>query len=486
MAELKYKLLRELPNTKIGVVKTEFNWEQIHGVYPKKHPDWFEKIEDIPEWVICIKEDSIWKGTLNRLYEPLSYKSAFDWNIKGFKFSVSKSRFREATPAEVEAHKLGLHIGDKVWHRFFPQEGYYKLVSFRKTTTGILADFKCGGNFINIVNLTTKEPIPKIITEEGDKLYSDGKCWFIRPNHELNISFNIWSGTTDIIEGKYFSSKSNAQQYFVELQAKKRGIKIGTEVFGKGVKNYLGKVMHITHQGNSVQLNTEKLGYVLFGHVITLKELAKEEGLEIGTKLSGQFIKDWLLHSAHFYIEEDYIEADTEVESFYMSDNKPLFKITNGRGLQIIGFKKFKEQWEATQKIETLGIPEEVKRESCSTCKFYTIANSCLDCSYRFTNKWQPKQLKFVTTLKPKLMLGEEEVTLQKNGIKVKGDFIPTEKWILHYKKFREILNTGVKSFTTELYGYLIDYKRDDITLGCIHGIKLKEIEEVVKAINNL
>jgi len=97
-----------------------FNWvessSQLKGaIYfssEEKAQEYLDSLK-VPKWVICIREKRGFLGNLNMVYEVLKYENG------SYYFDISKAigedLVREATKAEVEAHKLGFHIGNKVW-----------------------------------------------------------------------------------------------------------------------------------------------------------------------------------------------------------------------------------------------------------------------------------------------------------------------------------------------------------------------------------
>jgi len=364
----------------------------------------------IPKWGICIEESTgDWAGVLNRLYKIEKENDFTTWNLKGYTGSHSKSRFRIATKAEIEAHKLGFHIGDKVW------------LKDNNIEKGVILNFFDGGYTENIVvitdktnssglwldDITNKEPVPKLITEEGDKLYGNDRCWYISKIENFNDSlFYNWDGN-EIHNGKYFSKKENAEQYFTELQIKKRGIDVGTKIFAKKNKDYLGKISAIKFGNLSLWIGCDM--YTL-NYIITLEELIKEEGLKIGIELDKELLHAWL----NSYIKTNPAKIkDSILLKFVIIGSIPYFS-TNLNTLRLIGFKKFKEKWELKQNIKDgwkavgPGIREQLDSDldidkTCETCKHFKQESHtadedyyvCDECSKNKESQWQPKKSKF-------------------------------------------------------------------------------------------
>lgn len=321
---------------------------------------WLED-QKVPEWVICTSNLIMIAGkdrgkvalTTNMLYEVFSnrpYATVLD--DMGDAHEKVNSWVREATPAEVEAHKLGFHIGDKVWNKN-TRILLGKIDSFLSGDPSILVFLNPKDGFekaFGINEITNKEPQSKLITEEGDKLYGNDKCWFVNNTTTYWVDTNLTNYVGDSTTiGKYFSKKKNAQQYWAELQAKKRGIEIGTDIFGGTEKLYNGKVTAITMNPmeNDIQLHLSPTKYMYINEATTLEEFAKEEGLEIGMKLDIELVKAWAVYTNNAYIAFDnYI-----IYSFNLNKGVPKFS-NQFRWYPIIGFKKFRKEWEAKQKFE--------------------------------------------------------------------------------------------------------------------------------------
>lgn len=196
----------------------------------------------------------------------------------------------------------------------------------------------------------------KLITEEGDKLYGDDKCWIVNSNltsvdNFNNKNFNNWQGISE--SDKYFSKKENAEQFFAELLAKERGIEIGTEMFGyvsselKHYRKVTSIKFHRNHGSSEFLLGTEEHPRPIYATVMyTLEELVKKEGLEIGMQLPSELINAW----CYTYYEGNYsIKTPLSIIKFSILDSQVWFG--DGKlSYRLIGFKKFKEEWELKQK----------------------------------------------------------------------------------------------------------------------------------------
>jgi len=376
-----YKLLQELPDHTKGDVHTKEYWKD----WFKKHKfasqldnsAWFTESKEIPEWVICIKERTCLNGELNMLYKVQNYyKNVGAYEISD-QININEQLVRRATEAEIAAHKLGFHIGDKVnWIATDP-------------ITDIIKSFHLSGSVIcaklNNVTHTScslkyiehfKEE-PKIITEEGDKLYGDDECWVVnsRISGFGTDNYDNWGGLSD--DSKYFSKKENAEQYFSELQTEKRVVKIE---YHEGY-------------GSKIAITTDKGGIASLDHVITINELAAEEGLSIGMELDVELVKAWAIYTSTAYIAfSNYV-----ISSFNLDVTTPKFS-NQFRWYPIIGFKKFKEQWEKNQEvIKYVEGSDLAIDKTCETCKTirdleheFEPCKTCISETTIYYN-WQPK-----------------------------------------------------------------------------------------------
>jgi len=467
------------------------------------------KEQEVPEWVICVEESNSQQGKLNEVYSVI--KITKDYYYFQESLCIAKSQVRKATPAEVEAHKLGFHIGDKVWFLGTPGNNSYgkyhgKIKSFfidkdrdAKKGERYLKDNKylCASldnsgeernDYDSLKRLTNKEPQPKLITEEGDKLYGKDKCWVIGQFNETfgERLYDNWDG----VNHKYFSKKENAEQYFAELQAEKRGIKIGSWVQNTFSGDW-AKVKKIYYLNSipEVSFGLEGHDSWIRGnlHVKTLEKFAKEEGLKIGIELDKNLLK-----SRH--INE--LETVTpKIIGFNIDDGIPYFN-TLGLRYNLIGFKKFREEWEAKQIPKdgliaewTFGgvaqIFEPGIEKTCGTCKFSKEdyqPDPCSICSVKFKNEWQPKELE------PELMLGDKITVINKEVVRTKEGSVYTNDWL----KWVEPLLEAEKHFKGgEVVGKLAMWDTlavfsGDIEIGCIKDITWKQLKTVTEAVKKL
>jgi len=66
-----YKLLKDLPDAKKGKVRSVYNWEKFHCIYPKEHPDWFAQY-------ILTTEDGVDIYVGDQL-SPINTKGSIGW-----------------------------------------------------------------------------------------------------------------------------------------------------------------------------------------------------------------------------------------------------------------------------------------------------------------------------------------------------------------------------------------------------------------------
>jgi hypothetical protein len=228
----------------------------------------------------------------------------------------------------------------------------------------------------------------KFTTADGvDKYDGDLFYWFLEDT-TLITKLQVRYGTNNEDNHKAFHSLQNAQQYCAEQIAAKRGIKIGDIVFGIYTKDSY-RVDKIYSNGND--MGVEENGYTKnpFSDILTIEELAKEEGIEIGmrfnVKLLDKYTKNYNLHYSFYSDNEvDYFDiCDWEHKEFAILLNKPCFVIC-GAYLPIIGFKKFKEEFESKNKPLFLGkyevsFPVREEELTVSISEGYLIVESFLN-----------------------------------------------------------------------------------------------------------
>lgn len=190
---------------------------------------------------------------------------------------------------------------------------------------------------------------PKFTTADGVKKYEGDKVYDGRDLSQIIIDgYKI-----DRVVEEYFDKLENAQQYLAEQIAKKRGIEVSTVLFDKKTKNLIGStgktISIFWHSYNVYFIHANSPFNYNINEVLTLEELAKEEGLEIGTKLNSKLLYAYTKSLNLTYLfTEDYYTISEFLISTKILKNKPCFVIY-GAEIPIIGFKKFKEKWEAEQ-----------------------------------------------------------------------------------------------------------------------------------------
>ncbi len=398
------------------------------------------KSKETPEWVICIKEKKYLRGKLNMLYRVESYNEA----VKAYRIdsqtSIHSELVRPATEAEISAHEEGFHIGDKVWYAGYsldiPFKEYLgKIKSFYYSLESPVLSCEVENKTMftqwNLRDLTKKEPMShKFITEEGTKIYKGDKCWYINNDTTSIIketSYEVWVGGSS--NGKYFSGEEKARQYFAELQAEKRDIKIGTELFYD--KEYRGNVEKIVLGDEDIllYLNHKPSEFLFLNDAVTLVELAKEEGLEVGMKIDKKLLKNYSIS----------VGNNSRVDRLYVQDTIAYFS-DGGFRHKIIGFKKFKEEWELTQKGITIvqGSDLDIDK-TCETCKWVFGSHYCIDCKQWELDRedlWQPKEPKFEVNKWYEHETGSFGLFVE-NGCNNKGfDLLENDsyKWITNMK----------------------------------------------------
>lgn len=136
---------------------------------------------------------------------------------------------REATKGEIEAHNLGFHIGDPITfgHASSKYSVHFigNIIGFNYDENVLLVETDKDISVVLGDNIQIDDP--KIITEEGDKIYEDGKCWYVPfLTHKFDLlNYDEWEGNKDP-NGKYFTEKGNAEKYFNEIDPQKINIRI--------------------------------------------------------------------------------------------------------------------------------------------------------------------------------------------------------------------------------------------------------------------
>ncbi len=307
---MNYKLLQGYPPYKIGDILTPALEVGVHACekYPmdnrlhiptkiiEEAPMYFQAISEESKYVIWIDNKGSFSSGLMVCKPDFKYGKIFNIHKEEFDSTLfsnwdnflSKEKyghnFREVTKSELEAHKLGFHLGDSVWytqnHTEYSKGDYIgKISDFSEITGCAVFDFILKEPLygIGLYNLTTIEPKAKIITEEGDKVYGIDECWFVCDISDIftDSNYSNWTGNS-LPTGKYFTIKENAELYFAAVKAIKRDIENGTHIFLKSTSAYFGQVSSIFYEDDLVCLKLDN-GYIIdLDQIITEKEILKE------------------------------------------------------------------------------------------------------------------------------------------------------------------------------------------------------------------
>ena len=196
-----------------------------------------------------------------------------------------------------------------------------------------------------LTKLLSKEA--KFTTADGVNKYNGDEYWYI--TKELYVPYKSVVTDTYYKDVVYFDKLKNAQQYLAEQIFLKRGIKVGTILFNKKTKvvSRAARIKWSSFNTPIVQLssNIGDTGYTI-DSMMTFSELIEEEGLIKGTDIEGKLVIDWIQSYYRGSDNDSNKEENTKVRDHIIINNKPMFIITNGRWLNIIGFKAFRKQWE--------------------------------------------------------------------------------------------------------------------------------------------
>lgn len=189
------------------------------------------------EWIRIIAKDNIYLP-YGHLFN-ISGRKVTDDNciclngIDGFAHYIDINQTIKATPAEIEAHKLGFHVGDEVWLN--EKSNFNHKTSFIITEIGynfgkkgiMSAKFRKEDSLIyEYIDCLTKTP-PKqpIFQIDGKDMFEGDEYWFLlkKENWKLKEETVIFSNSPqyDNINCKRFSTKQDALNYILE-EAKRR------------------------------------------------------------------------------------------------------------------------------------------------------------------------------------------------------------------------------------------------------------------------
>jgi len=319
---------------------------------------------------------------------------------------------------------------------------------------------------------------PKFTTADGVDKYEGDKYWIIRNGKPLIREVGKICNVVSDMANYMWDKEENAQQYLAEQLTKKRGIEVGTIVFDED-KKHIGKVTNIERtvklpKETRLWFNNEseakgkvKLGWYDLSEVLTIEEIAKEEGLEVGMELEANLYYSWKNESyANQYRWQ--INPTNKIDKIEILDNKPYFCIADCI-LPIIGFKKFKEEWEAKQKktIE-VEVPEgyefnsiytEIGGEELKKTSFTQV-------TWKLTEK-QPN--------------AEEEAN--KLGFKI-GDkvwSIVNKEYLGEIKKFHNSVCGNVMLYVNNTTGYSLTYATNKVA---IHTPTKEDFEFIKNKLN--
>jgi len=219
------------------------------------------------------------------------------------------------------------------------------------------------------------EKLPKLVTEEGDELYDDDKCYFIYDNaYHSSATFSNYKGDcAKDPNAKYFSSLLNAQNYLAELAARRVGIEEGTDLFSKDGL-YLGEACEIQHSevyDFRIVIEKDEASFIFRPYfVFTLTEFAKKEGIELGSSFSNSLITSWVDHYGILSGAIRFAETTHVIKSFIICNRRPMMVTESGRWFRMQGFKKYKEACDSIKGRKIyLAIPYSGMEES----SFHTV-----------------------------------------------------------------------------------------------------------------
>lgn len=389
-----YKLIKDLPGLEIGKIETKkywIKWFSDHGFcFDNNKNTYLEKLEPLfytedfkdgsfPEKFCNICKDKsnlcstqgngqknchCWNGELKG--EPI-YRGDKCWFIhkkckdvtkqykvwggdskgtaKGKYFSNEDNALRYCNQLNWE-DKLKFKVGDRVVGNGIP---YRMIVGELDYLDEQYVLFPEEGN--GIIHFNKQEVFelytePKFITADGVKKYEGNKFYDVFNSKITKLTVYKHDSFHKDSCKNYFDKLENAKQYLAEQIAKKRGIEIGTELFWSVTKDFAGECKYIQNSTNGVMVNG--IGFCTnIKHFITLSELAKEEGLSVGMLLDITTLNEYNHCQNHVYLYEDW--NNPTITGFTTYKNKPMFIVDNSQYYPIIGFKKFKEEWEIKQ-----------------------------------------------------------------------------------------------------------------------------------------
>lgn len=185
-----------------------------------------KKKKQNPEWIRITEKGtrSVPDGMLFKVKSWGSDGYPFIKDLDGDELSVNLSKWELATPAEIEAHKLGFHVGDEVYN----SDGNKFIIrdfDLGGLTGEVIAYFKAGFDYTiyNYLSQITKTP-PKqpILQIDGKDYYKDEEYWSIGLNENWKLfhvkikSRNEGTVLKSDEYWQYFTTKQQALEYVLE------------------------------------------------------------------------------------------------------------------------------------------------------------------------------------------------------------------------------------------------------------------------------
>jgi len=282
-----------------------------------------------PTLVKCI--DTRDNYTKNKLYEvEHSTGLVFNDNDNTLKHSCYNGNFTIATPMEYDLFTDGFNLYDDIYSTI-TNAHLGKIQSVECTHDGILLLNLEHNNIIYDDDITNIKPTSLFITEDDEKVYNNTKTWKINMSTpELSDELhNTWK--TSDAGYVYFYTKQNVLNYIATSSANHKGVKIGDEVFIKSTQQYFGQVEQIKHT-NKYECNTfiiTTISALPLTEILSIEELAKEEGIEIGKEIEGhKVIKFTIVKGVPYFINQ--IGFGFEMIGFNKENKTPLLKFNIG------------------------------------------------------------------------------------------------------------------------------------------------------------
>ncbi len=502
----------------------------------KRNTDKHLKEQKVPEWVICTKTHPSWRNTkLGAIFQIRQYNKKYGtYNIiigPGGQ-NVDKDNlqyFREATLVEVKAYKLGFRIGNKIWNKL--TEKFFgticKFTVYNNVpqihTSNILVYTEKYINGVWIDDITTLEPTLKI-KQKGSDLDIDKTCdtckWenaatehivcsrCILRDNKFKVIDNNWQPKEFEFEfeiGKWYSSNDES---FCCTEIKENDTSFNA-VFGYGFNgnNTWQEDSHFASTGNTrwrlADVNVIKdllLTKAKKDYPIGTKTLCASHGSKTGSwKVKGyNFVNFQLLNStsSYLFLDGKWAEIIKEPKKWDI-------------GTYVVCIKNGADEEEEEYKVGDIST---IHKHTGSVNKY---AHTDFGVEFLFTSnfalnnvKWfatKEEAEKFADTLKPKLMLGNVEVTLLipdnystvenlKPKVWTKKGSIEIQNWLLWYytivkyqytSEFTEI-KSRIQGINEQYNTIFHPNSKESNSIGCIIGISWKQINEITKAIKKL